>query len=155
MQKQPNKKTVQGSLEEALNKLNINTNVLHAGRTDRGVHALNQVISFQVPSFRDKEKLLPTLNKILHPFIHIKKFFVVNDNFNPRFDAKKRSYRYIITPHFTPYLANSTFSIPGINCNILFCSPHFKCVWNPTILYKLALALSCLNCTTAYGVFPF
>jgi len=106
MQKQPNKKTVQGSLEEALKKLNIHTNVLHAGRTDKGVHALNQVISFQIPNFWDKEKLLPALNKILHPFIHIKKIFVVNDNFNPRFDAKKRSYRYIITPHFTPYLAN-------------------------------------------------
>ncbi len=106
MQKQPHKNTVQDSIEEALKNLNIHSDVLHAGRTDKGVHALNQVVCFKIPQFWDKNKLLSALNKILHPYIHIKKLFVVSDNFNPRFDAKKRSYRYVITSRFTPHSAD-------------------------------------------------
>jgi len=102
MQKQKNKKTIQGEIEKALNKLNINSSISYAGRTDKGVHALNQVISFNIPSFWEKDKLLKELNKILHPYIYIKKFEIVN-NFNPRFDAKKRSYRYLISKNFSPF----------------------------------------------------
>jgi len=120
MQKQPDKTTVQGTLEKALEKLNIHSKILHAGRTDRGVHALNQVVSFKFPCFWDHIKLLNELNKILHPNIHIKKFYFVNDNFNPRFDAKKRSYRYILNPDFTPFNANYTTFYPhNINITLL------------------------------------
>jgi len=112
MQKQPDKITVQGTLEQALEKLNIYSEVLHAGRTDRGVHALNQVISFKTPSFWNKEKLLKELNKILHPNIHIKKIDNVDNDFNPRFDAKKRSYRYILNPYFSPFNADYTTYYP-------------------------------------------
>jgi len=112
MQKQLDKITVQGTFEKALEKLDIYSAVLHAGRTDRGVHALNQVISFKTPSFWNKEKLLKELNKILHPNIHIKKIYNVDDDFNPRFDAKKRSYRYILNPDFSPFNANYTTYYP-------------------------------------------
>jgi len=108
MQKQPDKKTVQGCIEEALRKLNITSNVSHSGRTDRGVHALNQVIAFEKPEFWNIEKLQNSLNKILHPSIHIKKLTKVPKNFNPRFDAKKRSYRYLLTPIFSPFNAAYT-----------------------------------------------
>ncbi|HIQ50485.1 MAG TPA: tRNA pseudouridine(38-40) synthase TruA, partial [Nautiliaceae bacterium] len=103
MQKQKNKKTIQGEIEKALYKLNINSSILHAGRTDKGVHAINQVISFNIPSFWKKDKLLKELNKILHPYIYIKELETVDNNFNPRFDAKKRSYRYIISNKFSPF----------------------------------------------------
>jgi tRNA pseudouridine38-40 synthase len=106
MQKQPHKKTVQGTIEEALQKLNINTKVMHAGRTDRGVHALNQVIAFKAPKHFTEEKLKSLLNKILAPSIYIKKLSYVNNEFNPRFDAKKRSYRYLITQKFSPFNAD-------------------------------------------------
>ena len=120
MQKQPDKATVQGTIEKALEKLNIYPEVLHAGRTDRGVHALNQVISFKIPPFWNKEKLIKELNKILHPNIHIKKLYNVNDDFNPRFDAKKRSYRYVLNPNFSPFTANyTTFYPKNINLNLL------------------------------------
>ena len=76
MQKQPDKPTVQGTIEDALKKLNIITDVKHAGRTDKGVHALNQVISFNTPDFWEISKLQLNLNKILHPHIHIKKIHV-------------------------------------------------------------------------------
>jgi tRNA pseudouridine38-40 synthase len=113
MQKQPAKKTVQGTIEEALKKLNINTKVMHAGRTDRGVHALNQVIAFETPDYWNEQKLKNSLNKILKPSIYIKNLQKTHNGFNPRFDAKKRSYRYVITNKFTPFNANYTTFYPN------------------------------------------
>ncbi len=114
MQIQPDKKTVQGEIQKALIKLNINSSIQHAGRTDTGVHALNQVISFNVPKFWEINKLQKSLNKILHPYIHIKKLSITDDNFHPRFNAKKRSYRYILTPHFSPHTADYTTFYPKV-----------------------------------------
>jgi len=120
MQKQPNKPTIQGEIEKALQKLNISSSITHAGRTDRGVHALNQVIAFNAPDFWDIDKLRNELNKILYPAIFIKKLSKTNENFNPRFDAKKRSYRYVITNKITPFSANYvTFYENKIDIKIL------------------------------------
>ncbi|WP_457562616.1 tRNA pseudouridine(38-40) synthase TruA [Caminibacter pacificus] len=120
MQKQPGKKTIQGEIEHALTKLNIISEVKHAGRTDRGVHALNQVISFDSPYYWEIEKLQNSLNKILHPYIHIKKLSKATQNFNPRFDAKKRSYRYLISPIFSPHTADYVTYYPkNINYPLL------------------------------------
>ncbi|WP_457560567.1 tRNA pseudouridine(38-40) synthase TruA [Caminibacter sp.] len=120
MQKQPGIKTVQGEIENALEKFNIKSQIEHAGRTDRGVHALNQVISFKIPSFWELKKLQTVLNKILHPYIHIKKIKDVKDDFNPRFNAKKRSYRYLLSPIFTPFNADYvTFYDKKINMELL------------------------------------
>jgi tRNA pseudouridine38-40 synthase len=120
MQIQPDKKTVQGEIEKALKKLNVTPSITHAGRTDTGVHALNQVISFQKPDFWEINKLQISLNKILHPYIHIKKIKKVNENFHPRFDAKKRSYRYLITPYFSPHIADyATYYPKKINVKLL------------------------------------
>jgi len=120
MQKQPGKKTVQGEIEKALLKLNIDSKVEHAGRTDRGVHALNQVVAFSVQSFWNTEKLQKVLNNIVHPYIHIKKIREVHQDFNPRFDAKKRSYRYLISSNFTPFNADYvTFYDKKINAQLI------------------------------------
>ena len=120
MQIQPDKKTIEGEIQKALNKLNINSQIQHAGRTDTGVHALNQVISFNAPQFWDLEKLKNSLNKIIHPYIHIKKLTLTSDDFHPRFSAKKRSYRYILTPHFSPHTADYTTYYPkDINKELL------------------------------------
>ena len=120
MQIQPNKKTVQGEIQNALEKLNIHTKVTHAGRTDRGVHALNQVIAFEAPSFWNVDQLKTSLNKIIHPYIHIKKLSPADKNFNPRFDAKKRSYRYVITNIFSPHFADyATFYDKKIDIPLL------------------------------------
>jgi tRNA pseudouridine38-40 synthase len=120
MQIQPDKKTVQGEIQNALYKLNIPSSVLHAGRTDRGVHALNQTIAFNAPSFWNTEKLHNVLNNILHPHIHIKKLLKTKDGFHPRFDAKKRSYRYLLSPVFSPHTNDYiTFYPNQINYKLL------------------------------------
>jgi tRNA pseudouridine38-40 synthase len=108
MQIQPNKKTVEGEILKTLKTININTKIYHSGRTDKGVHALNQVISFEIPDFWDLEKLKKLLNKILYPSIYLKKINIAPYNFHPRFSAKKRSYRYIISKYFTPFNAKYT-----------------------------------------------
>ncbi len=119
MQYQPNKKTIISQIKKALNRLNIQTQILHAGRTDKGVHALNQVISFEVPIYWDINKLQKILNQMLMPEIMFKKI-EVKQNFNPRFDAKKRSYRYILSPTTNPFIDNyiTYYPIP-INTQLL------------------------------------
>ena len=119
LQIQPNKKTVIGNIQKALKRLNINTKINHAGRTDKGVHALNQVISFEVPTYWDENKLKNILNQILMPEIMFKKIEKTT-NFNPRFDAKKRSYRYILSPYTNPFIDNYvTFYPKKINTLLL------------------------------------
>ena len=119
LQAQKNKKTVIGEIQKALKKLNITTQITHAGRTDKGVHALNQVISFFVPNYWNIEKLKNLLNKILMPEIMFKKI-KKTQNFNPRFDAKKRSYRYILSTTTNPFMDNYiTYYPKTINTQLL------------------------------------
>ena len=86
--------TVAGEIEKVLKSLIIDTKIVGSGRTDRGVHALNQVISFKIPIFWDLEKLKQILNQKLKS-IYIKNILKVKENFNARFSAKSRSYIYI------------------------------------------------------------
>ncbi len=119
LQIQPDKKTVIGEIKKALKKINIYTKISHAGRTDRGVHALNQIIAFKIPVFWNLEKLKNILNKILMPEIYFKTIKPINFSFNPRF-AKKRSYRYLISNTTNPFIANYTTYYPKkINITLL------------------------------------
>ncbi len=119
LQIQPDKKTVIGDIQKALAKLNIRSQIKHAGRTDKGVHALNQVISFEVSAFWDIKKLKNILNQILMPEIMFKKI-EIKQNFNPRFDARKRSYRYILSPHTNPFIDNYvTYYHENINKDLI------------------------------------
>ncbi len=106
LQIQPDKKTVIGSIHNALKKIKIYSKVDHAGRTDKGVHALNHIVTFQIPFFWDLEKLKIVLNKILMPEIYFKKLYIVADNFHPRKNIKKRSYRYVLSPYTNPFIDN-------------------------------------------------
>ncbi len=120
MQTQPHRKTIQDSIELALKKININSTINYAGRTDSGVHALNQSIDFEIPKFWDNlEKLKTTLNKILAPYIFIKKVQLVDKNFHSRFLATKRSYRYVISNRFTPFNANYVMYKDRLDIDIL------------------------------------
>jgi tRNA pseudouridine38-40 synthase len=97
-QKQPSKNTVQDELENALNRLKINSKLAFSGRTDKDVHASGQVISCEVPNFwTNLEKLKKALIKQISNSIKIKTIVKANDDFHARFSAKKRVYRYIIS----------------------------------------------------------
>ena len=82
-------------VENALMKVGIESEVIGAGRTDKGVHATGQVIKFEVPSFWDKERLRGLLNQKLAPHVMLRRIWEVGEDFHPRYDAKRREYRYI------------------------------------------------------------
>ena len=98
-QKQPKVKTVQGELEKALKTINGGTKVdVHAsGRTDAGVHALNQKAHFDLDMKHiTPEKLKDGLNSLIPKDIYIKHIEVVSDDFHARYNAKAKEYIYII-----------------------------------------------------------
>lgn len=95
-QVQKDEKTVASAITEALSSLNIETRVLAAGRTDKGVHAIGQVISFEIPDYwQDLEKLKREINLKLID-IRFLNICCVEDDFNPMYGAKRRTYRYLI-----------------------------------------------------------
>ncbi|MCB0278921.1 MAG: tRNA pseudouridine(38-40) synthase TruA, partial [Calditrichaeota bacterium] len=97
-QLQPDKLTVQGELEEALRtvfKQDIRVN--GSGRTDSGVHARNQVAHCDLPADADLNRLIASLNGLTSRAITVKSAKPVHSEFNSRFDATARRYRYYIS----------------------------------------------------------
>lgn len=103
-QVQKNAVTVQGEIEKALEiLLKEKTNLVGSGRTDAGVHALGQVANFLTPKEIDSKRFLHSLNSIIPESIAVKNIKIVNEKFHSRFDAKKRSYIYLITRTRSPF----------------------------------------------------
>lgn len=89
-------KTVQGELEAALHKvLGHPVETAVAGRTDAGVHARGQVVSFDAED-ADVEQLRRSLNGILGPEIRVRELAIAPTGFHARFSARWRRYRYVI-----------------------------------------------------------
>ena len=89
--------SVANNLKRVFQRLGIYSDFNASGRTDSFVHALNQVIDIDLPPYwSDLVRLKTTLNRHLHPHIHIKKISEVDESFHARYSAKKRHYRYII-----------------------------------------------------------
>lgn len=97
-QKQPKMRTVQGELEKVLKEINDNKKVdVHAsGRTDAGVHALNQKAHFDLDIDITIDKLLKGINSLLPEDIHVKNIERVSDDFHARFNAIGKEYVYLI-----------------------------------------------------------
>ncbi|MEJ5257935.1 MAG: tRNA pseudouridine(38-40) synthase TruA [Fervidobacterium sp.] len=97
-QRQNDVRTVQGELEKALERVfKTSIQTYAAGRTDTGVHASGQVASFDIPSERLSElDIRNAINANLPRDIYVKKAWFVHENFNPRYEAKKRIYHYFI-----------------------------------------------------------
>ena len=90
--------SIQDEIEKVLSKI-FDTHIdIHAsGRTDRGVHALGQVIHFDVEQENvDLYRLRYSINCMLPKDIFIKEMEIVNEEFHSRFSAKTKTYRYII-----------------------------------------------------------
>jgi len=101
---QSHKQTIFNTLEIALKSLQIDTKLRASGRTDKDVHATNQVCDFEIPRhFKDIETIKFYLNKKLPNSIKIKSIKKVDDNFHSRFYAKRRIYRYIISKYSNPF----------------------------------------------------
>ena len=97
-QKQPNKRTVQKVLEDALKEINGGkvVSIVASGRTDAGVHALNQKAHFDLDTKISEDKLLRGINSLLPMDIYVKKVEAVDDNFHARYNAIGKEYIYKI-----------------------------------------------------------
>lgn len=117
--KQPHKKSVQDSFENALSHLGIYNSFLMASRTDKGVHANNAVGCVECEDyFKDLHYLKNQLNKYTHPFIHIKQIQKMEQDFEVRFDVKAREYRYVFNhDKFNPFLSRYTYFYPSFDIN--------------------------------------
>ena len=97
-QKQPRARTVQKVLEDALKEINGGkvVSVSASGRTDAGVHALNQKAHFDLDKKISCDKLLRGINSLLPEDVYVKKIEEVSDEFHARFNAIGKEYVYII-----------------------------------------------------------
>jgi tRNA pseudouridine38-40 synthase len=96
-QSQRDVRTVQDELEEGLRKIGWQGSRINAaGRTDRGVHARGQVISFEMDWPHGVESLTKALNANLPPDVAIWKTEEAEEGFHPRFSARSRRYSYSI-----------------------------------------------------------
>jgi tRNA pseudouridine38-40 synthase len=87
--------TIQGVLEEALRCIGWEgKSILIAGRTDTGVHALGQVIAFDLDWRHSEENLRSALNAYLPEDVAVQEVKPAAPNFHPRYDATQRRYRY-------------------------------------------------------------
>lgn len=96
-QLQRNASTIQGAIEAVLHRLfNQPVRIRVAGRTDTGVHATGQVLTFTPPKPLDLRRFQHSVNALLPPDIAFKHIEEVPNTFNPRRDAIRRTYQYRI-----------------------------------------------------------
>jgi tRNA pseudouridine38-40 synthase len=96
-QSQADVETVQDELQLALSKISgTPTSVVAAGRTDTGVHAVEQVVHFDSRAERPLSAWVRGVNSFLPDSIAVRWAHPVPDDFHARFSAHGRSYRYIL-----------------------------------------------------------
>lgn len=107
-------RTVQGELEKSIEKLHgTHVTLYGSGRTDSGVHACAQAANFFSPiDSIPIERYPAALNSFLPPDVRIMKADVVPENFNSRFDATSRVYRYFMFTGGVPYAAQTRYVWP-------------------------------------------
>jgi len=151
-QRQPDTRTVQSEIEAALARLTGGRVVCHAaGRTDAGVHALGQVISFSMPKVWEASELLRALRALTPSDLWVTRVGAAPEGFHARRDARGRRYRYLVgcddaafSPFRRPYewalgvrldggaLAAGADALPGEHDFRAFAAvgqekPHYRC----------------------------
>lgn len=109
-QRQPDRRTVQGVMEETLSRLcAAPMAVLGAGRTDAGVHARGQAVGVRVPERWRPAELRRAMNALLPSDAWIERAHEMRDDFHARYSATARRYTYYIG---TDDAAHSPFRRP-------------------------------------------
>ena len=102
-QRQNDGPTIQGTIEAALETMTKNpVTLIGSGRTDAGVHALNQVASFRVDTSLTPEIFKRGLNSLLPKDVVIKDCAAVDDGFHAQYSARSKVYQYRILNRSTP-----------------------------------------------------
>jgi len=102
-QYQPDARTVQGELESAIRALTGQSVRVHgAGRTDAGVHALGQVVSFGVGTRIPVGRIVPAVNSRLPTDVRVVRAAEAEEGFHARFSARSRLYVYVVLNRQAP-----------------------------------------------------
>jgi tRNA pseudouridine38-40 synthase len=113
-QVQPDRRTVQGELYRALERITGSRGVIvGAGRTDAGVHAVGQVASVRSETTLSPAVLRRALNAVLPFDVRIRRCEDAPDDFNARFDARRREYHYIYIRRQTALWRNYYYAVTG------------------------------------------
>ncbi|MCL2556283.1 MAG: tRNA pseudouridine(38-40) synthase TruA [Firmicutes bacterium] len=121
-QSQKNGLSIQERIEEAIfNLIGERIQTIASGRTDAGVHALGQVVSFKVTKDFDINKIVKGLNFYLPEDIKVIEVFLENDDFNARFSAVKKTYSYMIyeAKIDSPLLKNRALRVDNVDIKSL------------------------------------
>ncbi|MBU0600478.1 tRNA pseudouridine(38-40) synthase TruA [bacterium] len=108
-QKQSHLRTIGGMIEEKLSQIcNEKVKLLSAGRTDKGVHSLGQVVNFKTKTNLKVEIIEKALNSLLPKDIVILKGEEVNEKYHARFSAVFRTYQYLVLNQetYSPFCRN-------------------------------------------------
>jgi tRNA pseudouridine38-40 synthase len=126
---QPGQRTVAGALRTAIERVvRRPVELTCAGRTDRGVHAWGQVVSLDVPADTDLDALHRSLVKLCGPEVVVRSLEVAAPDFDARFSATARTYRYTVLnrPVPDPFLRRTTWHVvPPLDLELLVlaCDP--------------------------------
>lgn len=97
--RQPRLRTVQGAIEDALEQiLGAQFETTCSGRTDRGVHARHQIVTFETDDVPDPDRLRRALDGVLGPEVSVWAVAEAPEGFNARFSPTWRAYRYFVDP---------------------------------------------------------
>lgn len=101
-----NDNTIQGKIENVLSKMtDEKIEIIASGRTDMGVHAINQVANFKTNSSFSVEKIKKYLYEYLPEDIFVKEVIEVNERFHSRYNAVKKVYLYKINnKEYNPFM---------------------------------------------------
>lgn len=115
-QRQPGVETVQGLLERRLTRIcGSPVEVVGAGRTDTGVHALGQVVHFETECEIAPERLGSALNRELGPAVRVRAVEQAPETFHARFTAVERSYEYLVALSVSsPFQTRYVVEWPGL-----------------------------------------
>jgi len=126
---QPDVPTVGGALVAALETvIGSRIELVVAGRTDAGVHAWGQVVSFDVPAGIDLTRLQRSVNKMCAPSIVVRDIQVAVPEFHARHSASARRYRYTVLNREVPdpFLASTAWWVVqpiDVHVLVLACDP--------------------------------
>lgn len=119
-QYQDDARTIQHEIEQAIFKTTgQKVNLLAAGRTDAGVHALGQVANFKIDHHLEPQQYQDALNYYLDDDILIKNSEQVHSDFHARFDARSKRYRYIVSPSRSALYRDLRWRIPDVEFPLL------------------------------------
>lgn len=111
-QRQKDKKTIQEEIENACEKIfNTKIKITGCGRTDSKVSGINYVANLKIKTDLSPLNIKNALNSYLPNSIYIKDVKEARQNFHSRYNAKRKTYRYIISLKKTPFLQDLAYFV--------------------------------------------